>query len=106
MSSSNSNDSGFASISSVNLYLHEDGEQTTTKESVMRHLNELGSGACELPPFTSITKLVVGKIYSVKKIIKRVVGEQNANYTGIQVYLDNCRTNLPSKCELFIFLFF
>ena len=72
--------------------------------SILNHLKQLG-GLSFLPPFTSITKLKQGRIYTVQKIIKRVAGVDGAPYSGVQLYLDNCRTNIPSKYLLISFLF-
>lgn len=96
-----SQDSGFASISTINLYGEVTEERIVT--SVLQHINNLGGG--DLPPFISVTKLKPGCVYTVQKMVKRVQGEANAPYSGIQLYLDNCRTNLPSK-YITILLFF
>ena len=71
-------------------------------DMVLNHVNELGGG--DLPPFISITKLEIGKIYTIQKMVKRVAGEDNAPYTGIQVYLNKCRTSLPRKYLMILFL--
>jgi len=85
----------YESISTINLYNPTSGEVV---DALFSHINQLGSGESgDLPPFVSLTKLKRGRIYTIKKIVMRVKGIDNAPLTGIQVYLDNCRSNLPSK---------
>ena len=64
--------------------------------SILQEIGSLGKST-DLPPFISLTKLPQGVVFTVKKVIMRTAGEQNATYSGIQIYLDDCRTNLPSK---------
>ena len=54
-----------------------------------------------LPEFKSISKLPVGQIFKVCKIIKRDKGVENCKFPGIQLYLNDadnsCRTALPKR---------
>ena len=88
--------SEYDSISAINLY---DPTTEGAVDAVLAHINQLGNGEGDLPPFISVTKLKPGYIYTIKKMVKRIKGLDNAPMTGIQVYLDNCRTNFPSKDE-------
>lgn len=60
--------------------------------------NMLGAGDA-LPPFTSISKLPVGEIFTVSKIIKRDYGVDGCIYPGVQLFLNEntLRTALPSR---------
>lgn len=85
----------------MNFYASQgDDKREMVLEAVMKHIEELAGG--ELPPFISVSKLEQGRLYTIRKVVKRFAGEDNAQYTGIQVFLDSCRTNLPSKyCQIF-----
>ena len=89
-------DSGYKSISSINLY---NPTKENIVDAVLDHLNLLGGGEGDLPPFVSVTKLKCGRIYTVKKVVMRIEGIDHAPFSGIHLFLDNCRTSLPSKDE-------
>ena len=46
-----------------------------------------------------MTKLPVGRIFTIDKLVKVVYGKEGDKRTGIQLYLDNgrLRTNLPGR---------
>ena len=79
-------ESCFESVSTMNLY--NPSSENDIVEAVLDHINQLGAGEGDLPPFISLTKLKPGRIYTIRKIIKHLKGVDNAPVSGIQLYLD------------------